>query len=182
MLTSTLPHDFHRSEASPAGFVSSQASRLDKLGASLSFACAIHCAAQPLLLALLPLMGLGVLLDERLESIFLVCSVILASSTVIGGWRHHRQPQALPLLGLAVVLIVCSRLPLLEAFEIPLAVSGALGIMSSHLYNLYLHRKSHPDHSHAPHSHHEHLHPLETLEHAVEHAVSELVSPVELAL
>lgn len=119
---------------------------LDTLGASLSFACAIHCAMQPVLLAILPLMGLGFLMNEQLESLFLACSILLASITVISGWRHHRQTQALPLLVLAAGLIILSRIPAFEAHEAPLAIFGALGIMSSHLLNLWLHRQAHPHH------------------------------------
>lgn len=150
MSTSEIHDHFHEPEAAPVQIGTARA--LDRLGASLSFACAIHCALQPLLLALLPLIGLGFLLDERLESIFLACSILLASATVISGWRHHRQPQALPLLGAAVVLIIASRLPGLAFAEVPLAVSGALGIMSAHLYNLRLHRRMHGEHRHADHA------------------------------
>lgn len=130
------------------------AGRLDRLGAGLSFACAIHCALQPLLLVLLPFIGLGFILDERLETAFLAFSIVLASATILGGWRHHRQPQALPLLPVAVGLIVSSRLPQFAAWEIPLAVGGALSIMSAHLYNLRLHRRAHGDHHHGRPEHH----------------------------
>lgn len=127
-----------------------QRNRLDAIGAGLSFACALHCALQPLLLALLPLLGLGVLLDERLETMFLGFSILLAGTSVISGWRHHRQPQALPLLGLATALIVLSRVPAFEAAEMPLAVCGALSVMSAHLLNLWLHKRfhAHTDHGH----------------------------------
>lgn len=126
---------------------------VDRVGATLSFICALHCALQPLLLAVLPLMGLGVLLDERLETVFLGFSILLAGSSVISGWKHHGRPQALPLLAIAVALIVSSRIPAFEAQEMPLAVAGALSIMSSHLLNLWLHKRyHHHDHGHG-HSH-----------------------------
>lgn len=124
----------------------SRLNQLDTLGASLSFACALHCALQPLLLAMLPVFGLGFLLDERLETIFLAGAIVLAGATVISGWRHHRQPQALPVMAVAAVIIVISRVPAFEAFEMPLAVSGALGIMASHLLNLWLHKRYHLHH------------------------------------
>lgn len=124
----------------------SRLNQLDTLGAGLSFACALHCALQPLLLAMLPLMGLGFLLDERLETLFLAGAIVLASATVISGWRHHRQPQALPVMALAAVIVMMSRFPALETYEMPLAVIGALGIMSSHLLNLWLHKRYHLHH------------------------------------
>lgn len=142
--------------------------RLDAVGASLSLACALHCALQPVLLAVLPLLGLGMLLDENLESLFLGFSILLASATIVSGWRHHRQPHALPLLFLAVGLIVSSRVPAFEALEMPLAVSGALSIMSAHLFNLRLHRKAHGDHADEHQAHIEQLEgQIESLEKAV---------------
>ncbi|HEY9842877.1 MAG TPA: hypothetical protein V6D23_20595, partial [Candidatus Obscuribacterales bacterium] len=74
-------------------------------------------------------------------------------------------PQALPVLGLAALLIVFSRVPAFEHLEVPMAVSGALGIMSSHLYNLRLHRRFHK-HGPADHLHdlsHERTHLTESL-------------------
>lgn len=130
-----------------ASFTSHQLKRLDAYGASLSFLCALHCALHPLLLAVLPLVGLGFFLDERLEWVFLAGAILLATGTLVSGWRHHRQPYALPLLGLAVTLLVLGHL--VEPYEVPLAVAGALGIMSAHLLNLGLHRRFH----HAGHGH-----------------------------
>ena len=40
---------------------------LDKAGATASLACAVHCALMPLVVTLLPLVGLGFLADERTE-------------------------------------------------------------------------------------------------------------------
>lgn len=124
---------------------------VDTLGASLSFACAVHCAFQPVLLAILPLFGMGFLLNEQLETVFLAFSIVMASLSLIQSWKHHRQPQAFPALILASLLILASRVPAWEPYEMQLAVSGALGIMSSHLLNMWLHKRVHPEHHvHAP--------------------------------
>lgn len=113
----------------------------DKLGASLSFACALHCALQPVLLVALPFLGLGFLMNEQLETAFLVFSVILASYSVLSGVKHHGQKQVLPVLAFGVLCIVTSRL--WEAYEPALAISGALGIVWAHLLNLQLHKRVH---------------------------------------
>ena len=42
---------------------------VDTIGAFLSFSCAIHCVAMPLLVTILPLLGLGFLASERAELI-----------------------------------------------------------------------------------------------------------------
>ncbi|MGV3522678.1 MAG: MerC domain-containing protein [Candidatus Sericytochromatia bacterium] len=127
----------------PFPFVHKHQRRLDLLGAMLSFACALHCALQPLLLMALPVMGLGGLLDERVESYFLAGSLVLASVLVVSGSRHHGQKQAWPILALGAAAIVASRLPWFESWEMPLAVMGALGITSAHALNLRLHRRHH---------------------------------------
>lgn len=113
----------------------------DKLGATLSLACALHCALQPLLLLVLPFVGLGFLMNERLETVFLVFSVLLATYSLVSGWRHHGQKRAFPVLMVGVLCIVASRL--WEAYEPALAITGALGIVVAHLYNMRLHQRYH---------------------------------------
>lgn len=114
---------------------------LDKLGASLSFACALHCALQPALLIALPFLGLGFLMNEQVETVFLGFSVLLASWSILTGIRHHGQTQVLPVLILATLAIFFSRF--IEAYEPLLAITGALGIVTAHLYNAYLHKRHH---------------------------------------
>ena len=115
---------------------------VDQLGATLSMACALHCALQPLLLAL-PLLGLSFLLNETLETVFLAISLTMAIWAFLSGYAHHRRPTVFLFWGLAAALIGASRIPQLENQEILLAVSGALALMSGHLLNQYLHRQHH---------------------------------------
>jgi len=51
-------------------------SSIDRLGAGVSFACAIHCAIVPFAATILPLLGFGFLADRRVE-----CTVFLTSIT-----------------------------------------------------------------------------------------------------
>lgn len=128
-------------------------SQLDTLGAALSAACAVHCAAQPLLLAFLPFLGLGFLLDERLESAFLLFSLCLASYTLWRASRQHHQKWAWPLLGLGALLIAASRLAGFEGLEMPLAVSGASAVALAHGVNLVLQqRRLHQHSEHCAHT------------------------------
>lgn len=70
----------------------------DRIGATASFLCALHCAALPFVLALLPVLGLGFLADHGFERGFIVCASALASATLIYGYRRHRMRRALLLL------------------------------------------------------------------------------------
>ena len=118
-----------------------QLGRIDRLGASLSFLCALHCLLQPLLLLALPMVGLGFFLNENLETLFLGVTVVLASFALLMGYRHHRNVLVFPFLGAGIAFIVASRIPTLENFEMPLAVIGALLITSSHVINLRVRKR-----------------------------------------
>ena len=51
---------------------------VDNAGACLSFACAIHCLAMPLLIVVLPLVGLGFFVGESAEWVIILSAVALA--------------------------------------------------------------------------------------------------------
>ncbi|MDR3387070.1 MAG: MerC domain-containing protein [Rudaea sp.] len=77
----------------------------DRLGATASFLCAVHCAALPFVLALLPALGLGFLADHGFEHGFIVCASLLALATMVYGYRRHRVRRAFIFLlpGLALL-------------------------------------------------------------------------------
>jgi hypothetical protein len=79
----------------------------DRVGATASFLCALHCAALPFVIALLPALGLSFLADHRFERIFIVCASGLALVALIRGYRRHRigSPLLLALPGLALLWI-----------------------------------------------------------------------------
>ncbi|MGE3724079.1 MAG: MerC domain-containing protein [Candidatus Sericytochromatia bacterium] len=116
---------------------------VDQLGASLSLVCALHCALQPVLLVALPLVGLGFLMNELLETLFLGFSLTLAAWSFFSGYAHHRRSAVFGFWGVAASLIALSRMPWLESHEMILAVSGALSLVLGHLLNQYLHRQAH---------------------------------------
>lgn len=64
---------------------------VDTTGACLSFACAVHCMAMPLLITILPLIGLGFLANERAELILITGAIGLAIGSLVWGVRHHRS-------------------------------------------------------------------------------------------
>lgn len=80
---------------------------LDNLGATASVLCAVHCLAMPLLLTLLPAVGLSFLLDETLEKAFVIGAVLLAALNSCWGYRLHRKSRVFIfiLIGSALLLI-----------------------------------------------------------------------------
>ena len=63
----------------------------DSAGLFASIACAIHCAAMPLVIGYLPLLGLGWLADASFHQVMAVVCFALAVSAFLPGWRTHRS-------------------------------------------------------------------------------------------
>lgn len=134
--------------------------RFDRLGTGLSLACAVHCMFQSALLSVLPLLGLGFMMDERLENTFVAASVLLASVTLGAGYRQHRSARVFVPLSIGIVLLTASRFFEHGATEHVFAVMGAISIASSHLGNLYFSHQYQEQAGTCQHHHHEHHHPV----------------------
>ena len=120
----------------------------DRLGATASFLCAIHCALLPFVLTVLPLLGLGFLAGHRFERGFVMFAATLALFALVGGYRRHHRP--LPLLlavpGLALLLLgVTVGLAYPIAVHSVMVTCGGLLVASAHFVNLYIDRR----HGHA---------------------------------
>lgn len=66
-------------------------SRSDLVGIGLSVLCAIHCAAMPFLIALLPTLGLGLFEAPWVHQTLFVGCFALAMMAVLRGFRVHRR-------------------------------------------------------------------------------------------
>lgn len=119
----------------------------DRVGATASFLCAIHCVMLPFVLAALPLLGLGFLADHRFERIFVACAATLASITILTAYRRHRKRHALFLMVPGIALMLSGILIDIEHHEwlhTGLVVSGGVLVASAHIINLVLtHRHVH---------------------------------------
>ena len=119
----------------------------DRVGATASFLCAVHCALLPFVIALLPLIGLGFLADHRFERIFVACAAALASVAIVTAWRRHRKLHALFLLipGIALLLAgIIIDIGRHEWLHTALVVCGGVLVASAHTVNLVLsHRHVH---------------------------------------
>ncbi|PWK85273.1 MerC domain-containing protein [Fulvimonas soli] len=127
----------------------------DRIGATASFLCAIHCAALPFVLALLPLVGLEFLADHRFERGFVVFACALALLSLGNGYRRHHRPLALMLAlpGLALLLLGVT---VAEDYSIGLhsvlVTCGGLLVAGAHFVNLRTDRAH--AHVHGPHCAH----------------------------
>ena len=64
--------------------------RLDTVGAAASYLCALHCAALPVLLSTLPVAGLELFGDHRLEQAFVVSAALFGFVVIGSGYCRHR--------------------------------------------------------------------------------------------
>ena len=113
-------------------------SLVDNIGACLSFACAIHCMAAPLLITVLPLIGLGFILAESAELVIIVAAGGLAVGSLTWGYQHHRKWRVFLILGGALMLIFIARLGVSENAEVIFMVLGGLLLAGAHLVNRHL--------------------------------------------
>jgi len=111
----------------------------DRLGATASFLCAVHCAALPFVLALLPALGLGFLADHRFERGFIAFATVLALWSIGSSSRRHRQPRAWLLLLPGLVLLWGGAFVVDEyriGLHATLVAMGGLLLSGAHLANL----------------------------------------------
>ena len=108
---------------------------IDSLGTTVSIACAIQCSVFPLLVGVLPLLGLGFLLGDGVEKIFVTTSILIAVSSFSWGFRYHRRFYVFIFLISALTLIASGRLWVDEPYEIPIVISGTLLLSVGHFLN-----------------------------------------------
>ena len=110
---------------------------LDRIGITASTLCAIHCAALPFLITVLPMWGIGFLANEAVEVTMIAVSLILGIWSLSGAYRkqHHRiAPLVVLVLGFACIAFGhLSGTELLEPIMIPL---GGFTIAIAHFINL----------------------------------------------
>lgn len=125
----------------------------DRIGATASFLCAIHCALLPFVLALLPFIGMEFLADHRFERGFVSFACVLALLVLVRGFRRHRWslPLLLAVPGLALLLLGVTYA---ESYSIVLhsvlVTCGGLLLAGAHFINLRRDRLHGHDHVHGP--------------------------------
>ena len=111
---------------------------LDRIGATLSMTCALHCLLTPLLVASVSLGALGWLASEGTELALLSLATTLAAVVLVWGWQVHRRLGSLGLFAVALVLIGAGRFVAPETAETPMVVAGGLSIALAHVVNARL--------------------------------------------
>lgn len=92
----------------------------------------------PLLVAVLPLIGLGFLVGESAEKVLITGAVALAGGSLAWGIRHHRSWRAFLILVVAVTFIAVARTAVEGTFEVVFHSVGGILLASAHLVNRHL--------------------------------------------
>ena len=126
---------------------------LDGLGAGVSLACAVHCAAVPLIFGLIPSLQLALrswdhewqtlaqwlLWTHEIERVFVSIVVLFASTVLIRGFLRHRQRAPLVVAAFAALGMISGAFGHWhndDLLHVLLQVSGGLGIAAAHILNL----------------------------------------------
>ena len=128
---------------------SAHARTADHIGAAASLLCAVHCAALPFVLALLPALGLGFLANHGFERAFIACASALAVTMAVHGYRRHRAARVFALLvpGLLMLWIGGFAFDLGHAtlWHSLFVVAGGTCVALAHVVNLRLARTHEPN-------------------------------------
>ena len=81
-------------------------SKLDLIGTFLSLACAVHCVLIPILVVVLPLVGLSFFLSATVEKVFVIASIALAAFNLCWGYRVHKKIRTLLIFFAASAMII----------------------------------------------------------------------------
>jgi len=108
--------------------------QIDRLGIMAAIACAVHCAALPLLVTSLPLIGLEFLANIWVEISMICISILLGCYSLSKSYPKHHSltPTILLLIGFIFIAVGHFLLHDFEAFFIPI---GGLIIATGHFVN-----------------------------------------------
>ena len=113
--------------------------RLDQLGMTASIACAIHCAVLPLVVTVLPLVGLEFLANKWVEISMICISLVIGAWSLISTYPRHQNLAPLLVLITGFVFIAAGHFLFvqIESILVPL---GGFTIAAAHYMNWKLNR------------------------------------------
>lgn len=110
----------------------------DKVGITITSLCAIHCIMVPVLLPVLPLIGLTAMHNHALEGIVLLISMVLGFITLfIGFHRYHRKLYPFYSLFLGC-FIYWQKDAFSSEYEHLIIIIGAALVVLAHILNIRL--------------------------------------------
>jgi hypothetical protein len=123
-------------------------SAMDKVGIAVTSLCAIHCIMLPVLLPVLPLLGLTSTHNHAFERIILLITMVLGFITIFAGFhRYHRKLY--PFYSLFIGGFIYWQKDLLgHEYEHYVLIVGASFVVLAHILNLRLCNQCHSCENH----------------------------------
>ena len=116
--------------------------RFDRLGAALGFLCALHCVAVPLLMGVLPSLGLEFLADGAVDLAIVALATVFAGVAAVLGYRQHGERRVVAGFAGAVALLVAAQFFGEENIAgRVVSIAGGLTLAVTHLINMRLGRR-----------------------------------------
>jgi len=110
----------------------------ERIGLSLSFACAVHCVLTPIFIAALPFMSSTVFANPAIEVVLLAASFVITGAVNLRGFmKHHKKYAPLVIMLLGFSLILSGHAAHNTAGEAVFATLGGLMLA----YSLFLNRR-----------------------------------------
>lgn len=111
---------------------------VNRTGMWASALCAVHCAAAPLLMTALPLLGLNALAGTAAEWTLSFFAIALAVGALCWGHRQHGSQRVFALFSTGIALLAIGRMA--ESMEwgewgMPMLVIGGFTIALAHFVN-----------------------------------------------
>ena len=111
---------------------------LDKLGITATSLCALHCILLPIILPMLPLLGLSFLADHGWEHVFLLITAAMGTIALFSGF-HRYHKKLYPFYSLALGGLIYAFKDVLGAeYEPAIITIGASLIVLAHIMNIKL--------------------------------------------
>jgi len=109
--------------------------RLDQLGITVSILCAVHCALLPVVMMLLPLIGLGFFANPEIEAGIILLSLMVGLISMSKSWRVHRSFKPAGIILLGFLFIMTGHCLVMEKFEWILLTAGSSLVALAHYIN-----------------------------------------------
>lgn len=116
--------------------------KLDTLGSIISFSCAIHCLAFPILISTGSLMMISSADYELTETFIIIPSILIACWSVSRSFKIHKKCLPLAFLVVSLILFSFGKFMHLENLEVVFSSTGAILLASAHLTNRRLLKKN----------------------------------------
>lgn len=123
-------------------------SLFDKVGITITSLCAIHCILLPVILPVLPLLGLSAAHNHAFENVMLLVTIVIGFITLfIGFHRYHKKLYPFYLLFIGT-FIYWQKDAWGHDYEHLILVIGATLVVAAHIMNMRLCNKCQECHDH----------------------------------